>query len=239
MIYLFEFVLSNGESLFLTSSNSIITQEYKKYLPNSGLSLQYVKKENLFIEILIKGFFEKNGIEKKTYFEKATLKVFLFDQQIKEFLFLEFFAIKNDLISFEITFISKSNLLRRTLLSRISKSCRAALGDNRCKIDISQLLEQTKILYVDKNKIIIYKCSRPDGYFNNGRLVCKSGKNYDIVSSTANEIIINREVDFEIGIEIILYPSCDKQFSSCIKKFNNAINFRGEPFIGENYEREK
>ena len=31
MIYLFEFVLSNGESLFLTSSNSIITQEYKKY----------------------------------------------------------------------------------------------------------------------------------------------------------------------------------------------------------------
>ncbi|KJV57529.1 phage conserved hypothetical BR0599 family protein [Orientia chuto str. Dubai] len=31
--------------------------------------------------------------------------------------------------------------------------------------------------------------------------------------------------------DIKLITGCDKTFSSCIKKFNNAINFRGEPFI--------
>jgi hypothetical protein len=32
---------------------------------------------------------------------------------------------------------------------------------------------------------------------------------------------------------IYLMSSCDKTFITCCNKFNNAVNFRGEPFIPE------
>ncbi len=42
--------------------------------------------------------------------------------------------------------------------------------------------------------------------------------------------------DNRCGIDERSYPngtSCDKKFITCCNKFNNAINFRGEPFIPE------
>ncbi|MBL0317720.1 MAG: DUF2163 domain-containing protein [Alphaproteobacteria bacterium] len=40
--------------------------------------------------------------------------------------------------------------------------------------------------------------------------------------------------DKKCGVMLAQYPSqirCDKRFSTCVSYFNNAINFRGEPFI--------
>jgi uncharacterized phage protein (TIGR02218 family) len=238
MTYLFEFYLANGEEIFLTSSSNIILLNGKKYLPNSGLTLTYIEKHQLHIEASIKGFFENDGIEKSTLLENSNLKVFCLNREMvkSDFLFLDFFEIISDLISFEIGFFSKSMLLKRTLLSRISKTCRASLGDSRCNVRIQKFLEVVKLLSVDKNKIVIYKSNKPDGYFNDGKLILSNGMSYDVVSSTQEEIIIDGEAEGIIDSEIILYPSCDKKFSTCKRKFDNAINFRGEPFIGEDYE---
>ena len=35
-----------------------------------------------------------------------------------------------------------------------------------------------------------------------------------------------------VGDEFIIYAGCDKTQNTCKSKFNNIINFRGEPFIG-------
>lgn len=32
---------------------------------------------------------------------------------------------------------------------------------------------------------------------------------------------------------VVLSPTCDKNFITCCNKFNNAVNFRGEPTIAE------
>lgn len=231
MTYLFEFALANGKNIYLTSSNEIVKLDGKKYLPNSGLSLKCINKDGPFIEASIKGFFEEKGIDFGFSLEDSKLVIYY--SESSKILSLEFFKIKSDLISFELYYFSKSIILKRTISGRISRKCRAILGDSKCKIDISSFLEQTKILSIDKNKIIIYKCSRPDGYYNGGRLKDLSGNYSEIVSYSRNEIIIRAKANLEIGMKVILYPSCDKTFSSCLSKFDNAINFRGEPFIGE------
>ena len=42
--------------------------------------------------------------------------------------------------------------------------------------------------------------------------------------------------DLRCGVDKALYPQgtfCDKKFITCCNQFNNAVNFRGEPFIPE------
>jgi uncharacterized phage protein (TIGR02218 family) len=33
------------------------------------------------------------------------------------------------------------------------------------------------------------------------------------------------------GDRLMLYAGCDKRFETCQKRFDNALNFRGEPFV--------
>jgi uncharacterized phage protein (TIGR02218 family) len=38
-------------------------------------------------------------------------------------------------------------------------------------------------------------------------------------------------IKLSLGDQYEITAGCDKNFSTCTKKFNNAINFRGEPSI--------
>ena len=33
------------------------------------------------------------------------------------------------------------------------------------------------------------------------------------------------------GDTFAVYPGCDKRLETCIGRFNNVINFRGEPYV--------
>ena len=48
-----------------------------------------------------------------------------------------------------------------------------------------------------------------------------------------NSIILASELPYkiEVGDNFNITAGCDKQFSTCCNKFNNAINFRGEPHL--------
>lgn len=102
-------------------------------------------------------------------------------------------------------------------------------------MNISDFVEVGKILPIDKSKIIFYKGGRLDGFFDGEKLIREEGLSYHIISSRKMYVEIEGQVQLRVGSEITLYPSCDKSFATCIGKFNNAINFRGEPFIGEEY----
>ena len=40
--------------------------------------------------------------------------------------------------------------------------------------------------------------------------------------------------NINVGDKFEITAGCDKEFSTCCSKFNNAINFRGEPNIPRN-----
>ena len=44
-------------------------------------------------------------------------------------------------------------------------------------------------------------------------------------------MILDTPYKMEIGDQFEVIAGCDKQFNTCINKFNNAINFRGEPHL--------
>jgi uncharacterized phage protein (TIGR02218 family) len=78
-----------------------------------------------------------------------------------------------------------------------------------------------------------------DGWFNYGALVIESGLNTGRVTeiknwdATTRVLTVYLPISFEIysGTKVRLYPGCDKRLETCTNKFNNVLNYRGEPFV--------
>jgi hypothetical protein len=88
-------------------------------------------------------------------------------------------------------------------------------------------------------EISVSEARAVDGWFDQGAMVFEStnntGKAHEVRDWTQAD---SRSVSFlpppfpaTAGAKIRIYPGCDKRLTTCINKFTNAINFRGEPFI--------
>jgi uncharacterized phage protein (TIGR02218 family) len=119
-----------------------------------------------------------------------------------------------------------------------SPVCRATFCDNMCKADISKYKRLTTVLSViSSGKIVCFPLEKPSGYFNFGKLKFLTGHNSGFVIEIKNHT--NDDIEFVLplhkaisaGDELEIIAGCDKSFSNCINKFNNAINFRGEPNV--------
>ena len=81
-------------------------------------------------------------------------------------------------------------------------------------------------------------------YFNGGTLRWTTGENATTDTAMAvrrgsiNLVELAQPTPFPaaIGDEFEIWPGCDKRFRTCHQKFNNAVNFRGEPHLpGRDY----
>lgn len=84
-----------------------------------------------------------------------------------------------------------------------------------------------------------------DDFINGGAVTWESGLNagasMEVKDFTADdgatieqilELFLNMPFDIQVGDKARVYPGCDKSFlAACRDKFDNVINFRGEPYI--------
>jgi uncharacterized phage protein (TIGR02218 family) len=119
-----------------------------------------------------------------------------------------------------------------------SSSCRAEFGSKYCGMAIEKFTYKGVITSVisegcffDESRV------EPDGYFVQGLITFTSGKNrgkkYTVVEFFENKISVDFLIiaKFFVGDEYIITAGCDKSVNCCIAKFNNVLNFRGEPYI--------
>ena len=81
----------------------------------------------------------------------------------------------------------------------------------------------------------------PDDWFNGGAAFFESGNNSgrglevrDFTEGAGSQVIelfTDMPFNIVIGDKLRIFAGCDKTFSICISKFDNAINFVGEPFV--------
>ena len=122
-----------------------------------------------------------------------------------------------------------------------SPSCRAIFGDDRCKANPNMYLHIESVEKVGKDRQVFI--AEPSGevpaedYFASGKVKWLKGKNKDleqeIKKSQNRQFILTLPMLYPIekGDMFIATPGCDKSFSTCCNKYNNAINFRGEPHV--------
>lgn len=124
------------------------------------------------------------------------------------------------------------------------------LGDARCGADLSALQQTGRaVTAIDQDR----KQFQTDivqtftsGYYNDGSIEWTSlpgrtsfeGTISDVKEyETTNGMVrlyVKTPFAVEIGDEFTIKPGCDRQFSTCVDKFNNGNRFRGVPHIPGN-----
>lgn len=238
-IICFQFVLQNGQEIHLTSSDTKILYDNICYIPNSGISLDSAHfNDSAHNEVKLKGIFEHGGIEKNFDLDGMNVKIFFHFPQKSLFLeWIELFysEIQYDGMSFTLILKPEIFKLHKSILQNFSTNCRANFGDNKCKVVRMEYSAIYEVVSIIENSIRIAGCTRPDGFFTGGEVSFNDGSNYDIKSHIGDNIILFKHCVQEcvvgVVLRITLTPSCDKKFITCCNKYNNALNFRGEPQI--------
>ena len=119
-----------------------------------------------------------------------------------------------------------------------SPHCRAKFGDSRCGMNISDHIVTGSITSViDNRNFIDSSRTEENGYFGMGKITFTSGKNSGLEMEVKEftggiiTLVFPMPYSIDLGDRYSMQAGCDKSFDGCISRFNNAINFRGEPYI--------
>ena len=119
-----------------------------------------------------------------------------------------------------------------------SAECRASFGDRQCRVDLAGRTIRAVVVAADGGALTLDRAV--DERYLLGRLRYMSGANCGITSTViavAGTLVRARDLPrapIEAGCKIELREGCDKRFQTCVERFGNAINFRGEPHLPGN-----
>lgn len=113
--------------------------------------------------------------------------------------------------------------------------------DPRREFRVTELTPNTGQAVSDR---VLTAVGFPDDWFNGGIAQFDTGNNagrrFEVKDFVADDgVTIEQDVllwgdlpfDIQVGDVVLLLPGCDKTFATCQAKFDNALNFVGEPFV--------
>jgi uncharacterized phage protein (TIGR02218 family) len=119
-----------------------------------------------------------------------------------------------------------------------SPECRARFGDKQCRVDFAGRMVAATVVSSEGGTLVLDRAL--DDRFVFGRLRYMSGDNCGLASvvlSVGGATVQLRDAPraaVEAGCRVELREGCDKRFETCVSRFDNAVNFRGEPHLPGN-----
>ena len=139
---------------------------------------------------------------------------------------------------FEAELRGPAALLDRAAVEQTSPSCRAELGDRRCRVDMAGRTLLTRIAAVEEDdRVEVEAAATGANLYAFGRLRWLTGPNSGLDSAIAasdGALLTLREPPpspAAVGDVIEIREGCDKLFATCTGRFANGLNFRGEPHL--------
>ncbi|WP_342270600.1 DUF2163 domain-containing protein [Rickettsia endosymbiont of Orchestes rusci] len=131
-----------------------------------------------------------------------------------------------------------TQFLSQTMCETYLPHCRTNLGDQRCKFNLDQenfTVQAVVTEVIDQQTFIASSLTQANNWFTYGYISWQTGKNIGLQMEVKNFIntritlVLPMPFVINIGDEFTIVAGCDKSSKTCIEKFNNIINFRGEP----------
>lgn len=118
-----------------------------------------------------------------------------------------------------------------------SPSCRASLGDRRCRVDLRGRARRVRALSA-AGAVVTLDGALPDGDFAFGTLMWidgpRAGMVERVLSSAGTTVTLAEPVAVAGAVAVELREGCDRQLATCRARFANAANFQGEPHLPGN-----
>ena len=131
-----------------------------------------------------------------------------------------------------------SQRLSQNIGEIFSPTCRANFADSLCGLDENNYKSTGSITSVISNSEFLDSTrSENAGIFTHGVVKFTSGNNigqfFEVKTSNISEIklMLPATNDIMVGDNYEIIEGCDKRFETCVNRFDNAINFRGEPHV--------
>lgn len=135
---------------------------------------------------------------------------------------------------------SAKQVLETDLVPRTSPTCRAAFCGRGCNLSAARFSRRAQITAInfDFNRIEILGVSGEDHVDGQLRFLGgpQTGMTFTIIGANDGWLTLDRPLDPSIATEtpVELREGCDHTLETCANRFDNARNFRGEPFIPGN-----
>jgi uncharacterized phage protein (TIGR02218 family) len=123
------------------------------------------------------------------------------------------------------------------VVEQTSPECRAALGDKRCRVDMAGRVRMARVVEATEERVVVDAAEPMPNAYGHGRLRWIGGANSGIASdvrrSQGSELILREGPPFAAaaGDLVELAQGCDRRLETCVGRFGNAVNFRGEPHL--------
>ncbi|AQA00823.1 hypothetical protein BWQ93_11560 [Sphingopyxis sp. QXT-31] len=120
-----------------------------------------------------------------------------------------------------------------------SPSCRAALGDRACRVDLAPLTHVRRVVAIEGRSVTL-DAPVAAGSMAFGELLWIEGAACGLASpviaddGTALQLAEVPAVLPALPARVRLTEGCDKQLATCRARFGNAVNFRGEAHLPGN-----
>ncbi|MEM8828756.1 MAG: DUF2163 domain-containing protein [Cyanobacteria bacterium P01_G01_bin.19] len=143
---------------------------------------------------------------------------------------------KRNSLGYEMKVKDDLEFLSNQILDETSKTCRARVGDDRCRKSLTNFTHNLTITAVQSKRVFSVDGNLPNKWFNHGRLKFTSGANIglhrDIGFYVNNQIILSpvpAPFEVAVGDAITAIAGCNGTKLTCVTKFENFANFIGEP----------
>jgi uncharacterized phage protein (TIGR02218 family) len=142
-------------------------------------------------------------------------------------------AVRQDGEAFSATLDGPTAALSNPVVELTTPTCRAQLGDARCKVNLRLwrvLGSVTAVLAPDQVQVSGLPST---GWASGGVLRWLSGPrtglDADILTDTNGVLTLVVPAAVSVGTRVEITAGCDKRFVTCRTRFGNGANFRGEP----------
>lgn len=140
--------------------------------------------------------------------------------------------------SFSAELLGAAAALDAPVCPSTSAECRAEFGDKRCRVDLAGRTRFALVLGADGGRLMLD--AAVDDAFVLGRLRYMDGANCGLsttILAVDGGAIVIRDLPrapIEPRCRVELREGCDKRFETCVTRFANSVNFRGEPHLPGN-----
>jgi uncharacterized phage protein (TIGR02218 family) len=127
--------------------------------------------------------------------------------------------------------------LARAVVEETSPTCRAELGDRRCRVDMAGRVQRVRVTGWNAPTLTVDMREPAPNAYGLGRLRWIEGANSGLASPIASsdgDRLMLRDTPPgtpETGMLVELTEGCDRTIATCAARFANAVNFRGEPYL--------
>lgn len=118
-------------------------------------------------------------------------------------------------------------------------ACRAQLGDAQCGVALAGWTVSGTLASVSADGLTLGDPARAEAtdYFAGGKITLldgpSAGLSMEIKTSAPGSVVLQMQLprSAEAGNAYSLHAGCDKTFGTCVARFGNGVNFRGEPHV--------